>query len=284
LGTVLALAPAAQAGTIRFTVPANPAYTVKDNGNGVVKVEWRECLTATERVGFDFTWIVNAVQQGGHAVWNVIKDEGTDPSVAFTPPDVILVTGQDNTGTTHIEFSFPVPSNGVNQFRLKLDPDSGEGLGQGAGIMIRIPCVLQAPPPPPEGPAPGPAGPPPGAPEFLAAPTEGVLPAPTAPQARGRARCVSVPRSLRVRAGERTVIRVRVNTNETDIRNALVRVTGPGFRQTKRTGDDGTVTFFVRPRRRGTITVQSDVCFGADRLRVLGRRRVAAPAPPRFTG
>ena len=33
-------APSAFAGTVRYTIPSSPAYTIQDNGNGLVKVTY----------------------------------------------------------------------------------------------------------------------------------------------------------------------------------------------------------------------------------------------------
>jgi hypothetical protein len=288
LVAVLALAPPAMAGTIRYTVPEGADYTVQDNGNGIVKVFFQRCLTEGERASITFQAVTRVTQQSGNATWNVLKEEGEDPTTQFdvngdgqfdNPPTVFLESGRDNTHQVTISFGFPSPNNGVNMFRIKLDPENGEGLGQGAGIQVRVPCVLAAPPPPPPG---GGGNPPPSG--EMTQPTAGVLPAATAPQSQQQAPCISVPQRVRARAGERLVLRVRVNTNGTNIQNALVRVIGPGFRQVRRTGSDGIATFTLRPRRAGTIVIQSDVCFGADRIRVAGARRPAARRQPRFTG
>lgn len=294
---VLAFASPAMAGTIRYTVPPGADYTVQDNGNGIVKVFYQRCLTAGERVAITFQAVTNVTQQDGNATWRVLKEEGDDPTTQFDvngdgqfddPPTIFLERGRDNAHQVTISFGFPSPNNGVNMFRIKLDPENGEGLGEGAGIQVRIPCVLAAPPPgggetpPPDGGGnPPPGG---GGGGEMTQPTAGVLPAATAPQSQEQAPCISVPQRVRARAGERLVLRVRVNMNGTDIRNALVRVIGPGFRQVRRTGTDGIATFTVRPRRAGTIVIQSDVCFGADRLRVARARRPAARQQPRFTG
>jgi hypothetical protein len=103
-------------------------------------------------------------------------------------------------------------------------------------------------------------------------------------QADGPARCISTPRSMRLRAGERTKVAVTVTVNGQRIRGAKVRATYPGARYTKTTGADGRAVFTIRPRRSGTLVLQSDVCFGAARHTVRAARVVARQAPARVTG
>jgi uncharacterized repeat protein (TIGR01451 family) len=102
--------------------------------------------------------------------------------------------------------------------------------------------------------------------------------------ARRQAPCVSVPARLRVRAGELTVVRVRVQEEGRRIGGALVRITGPGFVKRAVTNAGGSVVVRVRPRRAGTLVIQSDRCLGADRVRVLGARQVTSRRVPRVTG
>lgn len=274
----LALAGPAYAGTVRYTIPESPNYTVVDNGNGIVKVTYNTCVNAGVEQIFDFLTVTNVSQDSG-AVFSTLGEEGDAPTSRFDvngdevyddPPRVQLTQGPDQTSDVRLAYSLPNQTNGVTAFRIKLDPDSGEGLGQGAGIMIRIPCVLAAPSS--------------GGGSQPTVPTAGTFPATTAPQSRRDARCLAVTRRVRARAGERSRIVVRVSANETSIRGSLVRITGPGFVQRRRTGTDGIVSFTVRPRRSGQIVVQSDVCFGADRIAVLGERRARSRALPRFTG
>jgi hypothetical protein len=73
---------------------------------------------------------------------------------------------------------------------------------------------------------------------------------------------LSLPRSLRVRANgslrrrERGTVTVTVmNAKNRPVRRARVRVSGAGVRaRPRRTGRRGTVTFALRPRRRGKVT------------------------------
>jgi hypothetical protein len=102
--------------------------------------------------------------------------------------------------------------------------------------------------------------------------------------ARGQAPCVSVPARLRVRAGELTVVRVRVQEEGRRIAGALVRITGPGFVKRAITNAGGSVVVRVRARRAGTLVIQSDRCLGADRVRVLRARQVTSRRVPRVTG
>jgi hypothetical protein len=104
------------------------------------------------------------------------------------------------------------------------------------------------------------------------------LRATTSPTARQSARCVAV-RRVRLTIRRRSTVSVTVRTSGTAVRNALVRLSGAGVNTTKRTGARGRVTFSVRPSRRGTLLVETNVCGGADRLAV-----ASAAAAPRFTG
>jgi hypothetical protein len=81
-----------------------------------------------------------------------------------------------------------------------------------------------------------------------------------------------------------TVVRVRVAEKGTRAEGALVRISGPGFVKRTTTNSGGSAIIRVRPKRSGTLVVQSDRCLGADRVRVLGARRVISPRQPRLTG
>lgn len=283
LGMLMVAAPAF-AGTVRYTVPESSSYSIQDNGNGIVKVFYNGCVTAGERQVLDFSLVTNVGRDSG-AVFSVLREEGQSPTAQFDvngdgtfdePPRVQLTQGQDQTFAIRLAFSLPSQNNGVTTFRIKLDPDSGEGLGQGAGIMVRIPCVLAAQQQGGSGGRSRGGG--------ISEPTTGSFQETTTPESRRFSPCVAVTRRVRARAGERSKIVVRVRTNSTSIRNSLVRITGPGFVQRRRTGTDGIVSFTVRPRRSGRILIQSDVCFGADRIAVLGARRAQGRSAPRFTG
>ena len=99
------------------------------------------------------------------------------------------------------------------------------------------------------------------------------------------ARCIAVPQGLRVRARRTTRLRIHVFANGQNIRNALVRVTLPGgkrvlppHRRRRRSP-----ACSCGPSRSGTLVIQADVCFGAERVTV---RRAPArrSAPARYTG
>jgi hypothetical protein len=131
----------------------------------------------------------------------------------------------------------------------------------------------------------------PGAPQRPGAPDEaesGVLgqriASPNARSSRRPAACVSVPRSLRLRARERTTVRVRVAEDGVRAAGARVRVIGPGIRQVKRTNRNGVAVFRVRARRAGRLIIQSNRCLGADRVRVLRARRTSNNQVPQGTG
>lgn len=278
--SLLAFAPSAFAGTIRYAVPESPDYTVKDNGQGIVKLNYTRCLTSGERQTVSFKMSATATRGGGAATFKVLKEGGDDPSSSFNPASVELTQGREQTIDVSLSFSLPRPNRGVTAFRIKLDPESGEGLGEGAGIMVRIACVLAAPPPgtPPSG-APGTGKPP-----VLSEPTAGLLPPTDSPTARREAPCVALPRRIRVHARELSIVRVQVAHNGQGIANSLVRISGPGFAQQMLTDSAGRAVFRVRARRTGNLVVQSDVCFGADRLRVRPAHRSRTKRPPRYTG
>ena len=281
----LVAAPQASAGTIRYGVAPSPLFSIQDNGNGIVKLTYAGCVTAGARQTLSFT-MTTTVNRSAAAELKVIKEEGGEPSTTITPHPINLVAGPPQTIPVTLAFTLPSANNGVTTFRFKLDPANGEGLGQGAGIMVRIPCVLAPAPAPltlaranPSAPATAPAAAP-----AVAVPTRGAFPTVGSSLAAAPARCIGVPKSLRVRARRTTRLRIHVFANGQDIRNALVRVTLPGGkRYFRRTGTDGIARLFVRPSRSGTLVIQADVCFGAERVTV---RRAPArrSAPARYTG
>ena len=121
-------------------------------------------------------------------------------------------------------------------------------------------------------------------PTPLAAPTAGRFGVLGTRETAGTAACLAAPRHLRVHAGETTLVTVAVRTSGQRIQGALVRVLAPGVRIVKRTGRSGSLTFRVTPTRTGSLIIQSDVCFGAARSRVLAARTSTRMAPPAFTG
>ncbi len=296
IALVLAFAPQALAGTIRYSVAPGPQYTVQDNGNGIVKLTYNGCVTAGARQTLNFQ-MTTTVTNDAPATFSVLKAEGIDPTTEFVPNPVNLLQGGPQTFDITLAFTLPSANNGITTFRIKLDPASGEGLGQGAGIMVRVPCVLAAAPAPgvlAETPAPGTAAAQPGAPaiDTIAVPTVGVIPTIASSQAATAAPCVVTPRRLRLRAGRPAVVRVRVFAGGQNISGALVRFTLPGGRQvTKRTNARGVARLFTTPTRTGTLIVQSDVCFGADRISVIAAGVAGAQTSgnvptrrPSFTG
>lgn len=97
--------------------------------------------------------------------------------------------------------------------------------------------------------------------------------------------CVSLAsRHVKVRARELTTVKVRVRLNGSNIARSLVRVRGAGVRKSGRTNRKGMVTFRVRPKRTGRLTIHSDRCAVVARLSVKPARQVVAPALPEVTG
>ncbi len=249
---VLVFAPTALGGTVGYTIQESPSYSIQDNGNGIVKVTYSGCVTAGVRQTLAFKMVTN-VSGDANATFTVLKEEGAAPVTSFNPASVFLAKGAQQSFDVALSFTLDDANNGITAFRIKLDPESGEGLGQGPGIMVKIPCVIPA----------GAAFP--------------------VPQRQGAAPCVTV-QQLRLRAGERSTIRVRVRANGQNIARSLVRLRGAGLSERARTGSDGIARFRVRPRRAGTLFIQTTTCSGADRLSVRGARRSASRALPRNTG
>ena len=154
-----AMAPAAFAGTVRYTVAASPGVhdpgqrqrdrqgdlqRLRDGGrppaarlhDGHERRPGRERRVQRAQGGG------RAARRDVHAAVGRARRAAPDQSFAIA-----------------LAFTVDDANNGVTTFRIKLDPESGEGLGQGAGIMVRIPCVLAAPPAPPVGPGAAPASP-----------------------------------------------------------------------------------------------------------------------------
>lgn len=239
--SLMAFAPSASAGTIRYTVEASPAYTIEDNGNGIVKVTYNGCVTAGVRQTLNFTLATN-VSEDSNATFNILREEGGAPTATFRPSSVFLRRGPEQTFDASLSFSLPGENNDVTTFRIKLDPESGEGLGQGAGIMVSVPCVVGA----------------------------AAIPPPSS--AGGQAPCVRVISRRGTRAGRINSIRVRVTSGGNRVGGATVRVRGAGASASQRTNGNGEALIRVRPRRRGTLFVQANVCGGADRIAVRGAR------------
>ena len=244
---LMAFAPSAYAGTIRYTVEASPAYSIQDNGNGIVKVTYNGCVVAGVRQTLNFGLRTN-VSQDSNATFNILREEGGEPTATFTPSSVFLRQGPEQEFDASLSFSLPSENNNVTTFRIKLDPESGEGLGQGAGIMVSVPCVVAA----------------------------GSIPPP--PAAGGQEECVQIISRRGTRARSVNVIRVRVTSGGRTVSGATVRVRGAGVSRSQQTDGAGVAVLRVRPTRRGTLIIQSNVCGGADPL---GVRAARAPA---FTG
>jgi hypothetical protein len=83
---------------------------------------------------------------------------------------------------------------------------------------------------------------------------------------------------VRLAPGRRSTVTVAVRTGGNAVRNAVVRLSGAGVSSRKRTNASGRATFRVRPSRRGTLVIETNVCAGRDRL------AVTAATGPRFTG
>ena len=88
-------------------------------------------------------------------------------------------------------------------------------------------------------------------------------------------------RHARVRRGRATIVRALLTRRGRRVRGAVVRVRGPGFKRSAKTGRRGRVKFRVRARRNGRATVSTGVCGGKLRVRASAERRRGGA---RFTG
>ncbi len=95
-------------------------------------------------------------------------------------------------------------------------------------------------------------------------------------------RCISVPKTLSVRAKEVTTVKVKVTDGV--IVGASIRLTGPGVKRTGKTNSKGEATFKVRPARKGKLTISSTSCLEAARISVKGARQTQSRQVPRNTG
>jgi hypothetical protein len=95
-------------------------------------------------------------------------------------------------------------------------------------------------------------------------------------------KCISVPKTLSVRAKELTTVKVSVTAGT--IHGASIKLTGPGISRTGKTNSKGTVTFRVRPTKKGTLTIKSDSCLDAQRVSVKAARQTQSRRVPRVTG
>lgn len=304
-GASLIVVPAASAEAVRYSVaPAQPGtpYTIKDNGSGLVKVTYDTCITEDAVNSLTFT-SRTSVNRDSDAVYKLLQIKNPAPTLTFTPPTVPLKAGSEEVHSSTVNFSIADPTSASTLFRVKLDPvENGTGLGEAAGVRVEIPCVYAAATPPVVPPTTPPGEVPPVTPPateeppatppavitpstVLAAPTVGVFPSVLGVQAVRQARCVSTPTSLRLRAKETSTVRVVIrSTSGRRLQGASVRFTYPGAVQVKRTNSNGVATARIRARRAGALVIQSDVCFGADRRRILPARVVRADNSARFTG
>ena len=73
-----AFAAPASAGTIRYDIQPSDAYEIQDNGQGIVKVTFRNCLIAGSDATVSFAATMRATQ-GGSARWNILQESGGTP-------------------------------------------------------------------------------------------------------------------------------------------------------------------------------------------------------------
>jgi uncharacterized repeat protein (TIGR01451 family) len=94
--------------------------------------------------------------------------------------------------------------------------------------------------------------------------------------------CISVPKKLSVRARELTTVKVQVTDGV--IKNASIKLTGPGIKRSGRTNSKGEATFKVRPTKKGTLTISSSSCLNAARVSVKAARQTQSRQVPKNTG
>ena len=99
--------------------PAASGYTIQDNGNGIVKVIYNGCVTAGARQQLSFTMTTNA-SNDANAVFKILKEEGGAPTATFTPANVMLVKGPDQTFKIALAFTAIDENNGVTCSRFPL--------------------------------------------------------------------------------------------------------------------------------------------------------------------
>jgi uncharacterized repeat protein (TIGR01451 family) len=109
-----------------------------------------------------------------------------------------------------------------------------------------------------------------------------VVTPPPVPVRSASARCLSVPKTLSVRARELTTVKVTVT--EGVIAGASVKLSGAGIKRTGKTNSKGQATFKVRPTKKGTLTISSTSCLEAARVSVKGARQTQSRQVPRNTG
>jgi hypothetical protein len=245
----LCFASSALADTIRYDITPSAAYTV-DNDTGIAKVTFNACLTTGRPAVISFNTVIESTKPGTVATYKVIKEpesSADSPPYAFNPATVTLVDGQQAIATT-LTFTPDQLSSSPIVLRAKLDPEQGSGVGEGPGFMVRIKCV--------------------GAP----------LPAASVAAAQGPASCIQL-NAIKVRAGKKARLVIRVTAGDGAQAGVLVRVRGAGINRKAMTNGQGKVVMNIKAKRKGVIYVQSNVCVGADRIVVL-----RPPAPQSGVG
>jgi hypothetical protein len=97
-------------------------------------------------------------------------------------------------------------------------------------------------------------------------------------------KCVSVPKTLSLRAKELTTVKVTVDTGDGPLKGAKVTIKGPGISRSATTNSKGVATFRVRPTKKGTLTITSDRCLQAMQSSVKAARRTQSRQVPKNTG
>jgi hypothetical protein len=96
---------------------------------------------------------------------------------------------------------------------------------------------------------------------------------------------VAARSSYRVRAGEWGTIVVSVRAKGTPVAGATLRITLPGGKTITRVATSGgTVTFTVKPKKRGAISIRTGTCTGSARVKVFAPKVPTSHHPPSFTG
>lgn len=272
-----ATAPGAFAGTIRYTGDSTAQYTV-DNEHGITKISFIGCVTQGKATTIAFNTVIEG-SNSGTATYKVLQDQGDEgelPAVTFDPATVTITGSGEQTIATRLTFTLSQISPSGTVFRYKLEPEQGTGLGEGPGVMVDIDCVQPAA-------FVAPAGPP-----IVAGKPVATVPVPTAVAGvrQGPARCIQL-RRVTLRVGVRSRVVVIVTKNDMRVNRAYVRLIGPGLRRSAFTNGRGLAVFSIKPQRKGTLIIQSNVCVGADQKAVLGAaapRATAGLGAAGFTG
>ena len=252
--------------------------------------------------GAKITWDYFATSSPSITVWykvtvdgNVVKDTTHSWSVdllqqlngkATSTVTVPLDTIQDTKSHTVQVFS----AWGTSAAPPTSAPENGGSTTVPIKTAAVGPCVTTPPTEPPTDPGPDPNPPttPPTTPNLPPVTTPTTPPsnsvvAVSTPGTTARACTAVTARSYKVRARQRNTITVRVKSSSKS--RSTVRLRGAGVSASKKVSSSGTVTFRVRPSRRGSIRVTASGCVKVASVKVLSAKKAERRGTaPSFTG